>query len=246
MCWPCVFAFGDHCRFYLDSSTVHANIETMSAILEVYNSKKQTIKHLAIYFTFKSEMKGVHPFFQKLIREILEVSFSVHIIFSYENEGKFSRNAAEFLEGLFELVGSGKTNVKDFEFRECNRNYLEEGSPILDSLEARIVGMVADSRSSILWLVLEGFLPNRKKLELKIAKSALHHECCLKSLEVFHVENFVENEEDPTSCLVNASVQTREKRKTAVLVCCVLRACDGAPHFMDVMLQVAAFVGVLQ
>ena len=233
------------CTFFLDSRTVHLTAEEIAYYSNLSDSLNKTNMSLTICFTFISEMERVHPLFQRLILHMLKTSSLLKIILSYEEDGKFGTNEREFLESIFELVSSGNTAVQNVQLMEYNENPLEGSIPIFDSLETSIVGMVADSRSSLARLLLVGFLPNRKTLELKIAKSALHHECSLKSLEMFHAENDISNDEHEQSYLVNAAVETREKRRAAVLVCCVLRACEGAPHFMDVILQVAEFVGVL-
>ena len=244
---PCVFGGAYSCIFFLDWSTERTNTKQMSALLKKHNCLKQAIKAVTIIFKFKNEISGVHPFFERLIKEILEVSMFVKIIFSYVNGGTLSKCAWEFLQSIVELVCSGKTKVEMVELWEDNEDSSEEGSPVLDSFEANIVRMITDSRSSVSRLFVGGFLPNRKKLESKIAKLAMHHECRLMGLDLYHEEsdNEDENDEDTAPDLVDEAVETREKRRAAVLVCCVLRACEGAPHFMDVMLQVAEFVGVL-
>ena len=140
------------------------------------------------------------------------------------------------------MIALGKSTLDSAFLWDRVENIGETSSPMFNAFETGIQRMVSDPRSSLLRL---SFVDNAHRLnesmEINISKAALHHASRFEKMYVY----FSGNQQYKVSNLVKEAVQTREKRKTVVLVCCVLRACDGAPHFMDVIVQVAAFVGEL-
>ena len=188
-------------------------------------------------------MEKVNIVHEKLFKICFTLSSFLLVIFcpSGDND-ECSPRAKNFLNFLFEMIALGKSTLDNALLWDGFENIGETSSPMFNAFETGIQRMVSDPRSSLLRL---SFVDNAHRLndsmEINISKAALHHASRFEKMCVF----FADNNQDKVSKLVKAAVQTREKRKTAVLVCCVLRACEGAPHFMDVMMQIAAFVGEL-
>ena len=238
---------GKHCTFLLGRNYEPLTNKELAALYRLSVSKKEGCEHLCVFLGRSSDMLELHPMYLKLIEQFFVVSGSVVISFKYFGETKYSRNLMEFFESLFALVGSGKTKLEGIEFWDGSEGATERKTSIFDQFQTGIRNMVADSRSSLRVICIAGDVNHLTVAECDIAKAVLRRESRFERLCLWSVEG--EEYQDHRlyeSALVEAAVLKRKMRATAVLVCCVLRACDGAPHFMDVILQIAAFVGVLQ
>ena len=188
-------------------------------------------------------MEKVNIVHEKLFNKFFAFSSMFSVMFRPSGDNhECSPRAKNFLDFLFEMIALGKSTLHSAFIWDRVENIGATNSPMFNAFETGILRMVSDPRSSLLRLTLaDNARRLNESMEINISKAALHHASRFDNLYVYFVENY----EDKVSKLVKAAVQTREKRKTAVLVCCVLRACKGAPHFMDVIMQVAAFVGEL-
>lgn len=233
------FARNSCCTLFLEYKTQFATKEEIAALSNLRDLKKEGNKIVEIFLILVDEIEEIHIAYQNLVKDFLGVSSVLKIVVTYLVEAKFSKNVTQFLEEIFSLVGSGKTKVEEIMLWDYSEYAAERINPIYDSFQTGIHRMLSSPGSSLRGMRLVGIGNYSEKVELNIAKAAMHHESRFEQLYVYPEELF----DGRLSEVLYASVRTREKRKSAVLVCCVLRACEGAPHFMDLILHIANLVG---